>query len=652
MAVTVLLVKLLNPQGASSGSTMILASAGYDESANADASSGQKLAGALLNAVIFVAVIVAITFVMVLLFKYGCYKLIFGYLGFAVINIFFLITGLIIILLCQKASIHIDAFSLCYLLFNFSVVGCLTTLFIPAPLLMKQCYMVWIGIIVAYIFTWIPDWTSWVLLVAMALYDIAAVLIPGGPLKALVEMAVERNQAIPALIYESRPAGRFRGTGHWGGRRVSGDGGMTAAEAGSGAGQNSQIGVELLAMGTPVHPGANGSDGGAGATSGAAAAGQLPSNTSNTATNASNNATNTARMSESGLTARRSAQQQPLGEAAESARPASRTSRDGGGWIHAPQPPHPPRAPAPPPPAPPPPAATQQQGEEQGEQGQGVALRGQQQGQGQGVEQGQGQRRGQPQPQPRGGFMRGSGGPVAEATGDPPLPLSVSGGGGGDGSGRLSGIAAPASPTPPRGSAAGDVFQRLVSLSVFGGGGGSGNGRGSGAAEPGLGANANGDPAAAAPPPVTARPLLSFGGRSSPSTTGQIMAGLASNAVAPSQPLMAPEAGGEQQRSDQRDNESEEEWELGMDGVKLGLGDFIFYSLLVGKAAMTDYMTVFASFIGVIAGLGMTLLCLAIYRKALPALPFSIALGVLFYFLTKIVMSPYLTQLTTIGTYM
>lgn len=34
MAVTVLLVKLLNPQGQSSGSTMILASAGYDESAN------------------------------------------------------------------------------------------------------------------------------------------------------------------------------------------------------------------------------------------------------------------------------------------------------------------------------------------------------------------------------------------------------------------------------------------------------------------------------------------------------------------------------------------------------------------------------------------------------------------------------------------
>ena len=51
----------------------------------------------------------------------------------------------------------------------------------PPPIL--PSVQVWVGVIVAYIFTWIPDWTSWVLLVFMALYDIAAVLIPGGPLK-------------------------------------------------------------------------------------------------------------------------------------------------------------------------------------------------------------------------------------------------------------------------------------------------------------------------------------------------------------------------------------------------------------------------------------------------------------------------------------
>lgn len=95
------------------------------------------------------------------------------------------------------------------------------------------------------------------------------------------------------------------------------------------------------------------------------------------------------------------------------------------------------------------------------------------------------------------------------------------------------------------------------------------------------------------------------------------------------------------------ENDSEGSYIEMPDGIKLGLGDFIFYSMLVGKAAQYDMMTVFAAFIGIIAGLGLTLLCLAIYKHALPALPFSIALGVLFYFTTRIVMEPFIVPLAT-----
>jgi presenilin 1 len=38
---------------------------------------------------------------------------------------------------------------------------------------------------------------------------------------------------------------------------------------------------------------------------------------------------------------------------------------------------------------------------------------------------------------------------------------------------------------------------------------------------------------------------------------------------------------------------------------------------------------------------------LAVWRRALPALPISIALGVLFYFLTRLLLDPFVANLTT-----
>jgi hypothetical protein len=73
-----------------------------------------------------------------------------------------------------------------------------------------QIYLMWTGVVVAYIFTSITEWTTWVLLVAMALYDLFAVLTPHGPLQMLVNLAIERDQEIPALVYEAREVRRPR----------------------------------------------------------------------------------------------------------------------------------------------------------------------------------------------------------------------------------------------------------------------------------------------------------------------------------------------------------------------------------------------------------------------------------------------------------
>ncbi|CAI5736415.1 unnamed protein product [Peronospora destructor] len=83
--------------------------------------------------------------------------------------------------------------------------------------------------------------------------------------------------------------------------------------------------------------------------------------------------------------------------------------------------------------------------------------------------------------------------------------------------------------------------------------------------------------------------------------------------------------------------------------IKLGLGDFVFYSVLVSRAAMYDFSAMIGCLVSVLMGLGGTLFLLGIYHKALPALPISILLAVMMYFWLRVVFVDFVSSALSAG---
>ncbi|CAA3002428.1 presenilin At1g08700 [Olea europaea subsp. europaea] len=370
-------------------------------------STSQKLEGSLLNAVVFVILIALVTFLLVLLYYYNCTKFLVYYTRFAAFAVFSSMGGSVLLSLIQHFNFPVDVVTFCVLHFNFTIVGTLCVLSSGGPIVLKQSYMVALGIIVAAWFTKLPEWTTWVLLVALAIYDLVAVLAPGGPLKLLVELASSRDEELPALIYEARPTADMGRSGI----RGSSLGLLVGGVMGDNSGSNS-FEVELQAV----------------------------------LRNEDNN---------------------------------GNENRDGESIIN---------------------------------------------------------------------VLENESNEIEVVEEDVGESSPLIGGG--------------------------SLVERLPSPS-----------------ERRNNDNANGS---------------------------------------------------------SRENEGQrEDGAEGLRGLKLGLGDFIFYSVLVGRAAMYDLMTVYACYLAIISGLGCTLILLAVCRHALPALPISITLGILFYFLTRLLMEPFVVGTST-----
>ena len=175
-----------------------------------DGNAAQNFAASVANVLIMVSVVCVMTFVIVIMYKYGCTKIFLGYMVVVMTMLLGYFTSSMALVAIKKYDFQVDKVSFIYIVWNYTIVGVLAIFFNRGiPKFITQGYLVISSVVLAWQLSYFHSWTAWTLLVVLALYDLFAVLSPFGPLRKLTElMSRPGARPLPGLLYEaSLPSG-------------------------------------------------------------------------------------------------------------------------------------------------------------------------------------------------------------------------------------------------------------------------------------------------------------------------------------------------------------------------------------------------------------------------------------------------------------
>ncbi len=177
----------------------------YTSENDEDLSTEEKLQQAVVNALAIIGTIIAATILLLTLYYFKFYKVLFAYLMITTAMVLGFSTGFIVEVAFFVYEVPFDTISFALIFWNIAATGVFAIFYQKGmPHNVAQVYLIIISITMAWLLIrYLPEWTSWTLLVALALYDLCAVLTPCGPLKWLVNIAQERKDPLPGLLYEA-----------------------------------------------------------------------------------------------------------------------------------------------------------------------------------------------------------------------------------------------------------------------------------------------------------------------------------------------------------------------------------------------------------------------------------------------------------------